>query len=119
LADSTLLKKGIPTLPPGKRIFAAFDWTLDRLKSNLPMTYEVTVTYQGPKGRKYEPQVYILDLEFYTSLSAPGAKTLDDIAKSLEDVLKEIKKWTAGYQASKYLPETRTPKIGVRIDGSA
>lgn len=92
LAESTLLKKGIPTLPPGKRIFTVFDFTLDRLQSDLPMTYDVTVTYEGPKGRKYSPVVYTLDLEFYKTLSQ-GAKTLDDVAKTLEKIQEEISKW--------------------------
>jgi hypothetical protein len=52
---STPLTRGIPAMPPGKRFVALFDLSHERIKTDLPMSYNVTVELQDFKGRDQEP----------------------------------------------------------------
>lgn len=94
---SSFLTKGIPTLPPRKRIFMLFDLTIKRFSSGLPMTYEVVVQYQGPTGNNFVDK-YTLDLELYRGQPQQAGKGLHEIAKNLEELKEHTKKWTRGVQ---------------------
>jgi hypothetical protein len=50
--ESPLLRKPIPTLPPGRKIRVLFDQYAARLEAGLPLTYDVTLRYKGPLGKK-------------------------------------------------------------------
>jgi hypothetical protein len=92
--ESTLLTDGIPMLPPNKKLRAFFDSFPERLKSDLPMTYDVEVEYHGPtKQKKPLTSHYRLDLNFYVGMS-PSPKGIPDLVKTLEDIKGEMHKWT-------------------------
>jgi hypothetical protein len=44
LGDSPLVREGMPTMAPGQRIEALFDFGPDRAETDLPDRYNVTVT---------------------------------------------------------------------------
>jgi len=55
LADSVLLREGIPSPPPRRRVATLFDLSHDRAKTDLPMRYDVTVSFTDAFGRHQEP----------------------------------------------------------------
>lgn len=93
LAESNLLKGGIPTLPPGKVFRTFFDSFPQRLEEGLPMTYRVTLTYWDYRGKSKWEEDYVLDLSFYLDLGAIERNGLHEIGKSLKAIEKELGKW--------------------------
>lgn len=94
LENSVLLSRGIPTMPPGKRIEALFDLSHERIKTDLPMTYTVRVESQDSQERDQEPLEYVLDLNFRYGLACIEAKTVHDVAKSLKGIEHNTSRWT-------------------------
>ena len=93
LKDSALLKNGIPSMPPGKRITALFDWSTERHKSELPVVYTATVDCEDSRGKKQDSLTYVLDLSIrygLMSVQQPGisdaAKALIAVAETLESI---------------------------------
>jgi len=93
--ETPLFREPIPALPPGKKIRVLFDSAPARLNSDLPRAYEVTVRYEGPFGRIYEPDRYPLDLSMYLGSALPP-KGLPQLVEEVEKVRKELAKWTDG-----------------------
>jgi hypothetical protein len=71
LDELPLFREPIPTLPPGKKIRVLFDQFPARLDAGLPLTYDVTLRYQGPTGRKEWKHPYRLDLGMYVGAALP------------------------------------------------
>lgn len=95
IAESIFLKDGIPTLPPGKRLLRTFDFALQRFNSDLPMTYQVQVTYEDRNNNQCPTEEHTLDLSFYQGFPLSIGKSVTDVANSLEGIETEISKWTA------------------------
>ncbi len=62
IGDSVLVREGIPMLPPRRHIQALFDVSHERFSSDLPMRYDVVVEMKDSRGRKQDPQRYVIDL---------------------------------------------------------
>ena len=99
LAESTLLKNGIPSLPPGRRITALFDHAVDRFNADLPMSYEATVMCEDAHGKAQDPLKYTLDLSFLYGLLRTEERGMHDAAKALMAIEKTIKQWGEGAAA--------------------
>jgi hypothetical protein len=97
LNDTTLIREGIPSLPPGKEIKALFDLAHERFKSDLPMAYTVTVEFSDARDRRQTPLVYKLDLNVYYGLQSVTEYGLHDAASALREIEKSVKKWTAHF----------------------
>jgi len=95
LAKSVLLTQGVPTMPPGKRVSALFDFTHERKDSGLPMTYTATVEFTDSRGRRQETLSYILDLNVLYGLMKFTEYGVHDAAKALVEMQKTMGKWTA------------------------
>jgi hypothetical protein len=94
LMELNLFKNGIPSLAPAKEVKLFFDQFPSRIEQELPMTYDVQVSYRDPAGKKYsEPTV--LDLAMYLGTGGVKRNDLHDIHRQLEAIAKEIQKWTA------------------------
>jgi hypothetical protein len=93
--ESPLFREPIPTLPPGKKIRVLFDQFNERLDKGLPLTYRVKLRYRGPEGRKTWEHPYRLDLGMYLGSDLPQ-KGIPELVTEVENIRKEIKKWTAG-----------------------
>ena len=92
LSDMPLLKDGISTFPPGKRISSFFDSWLDR-KDEHADRYTVTINYEDDRHNRFEER-HVLDLTIYKGLSQIRRKGLHDISKTLESIQSEVAKWT-------------------------
>lgn len=93
LAESVLLQDGIPTLPPGRRIQALFDLSHERVKTDLPMRYDVTVNLSDARGRSQRPQRYVIDLSHLYGLMRVQEYGIHHAAKALRGIEGSIKKW--------------------------
>jgi hypothetical protein len=93
--ESPLLRKPIPTLPPGRKIRVLFDQYAARLEAKLPLTYDVTLRYKGPLGKKEWEHPYPLDLGIYLGSQEPP-KGLPELVTEVENIRKELQKWRAG-----------------------
>ncbi|HWC15356.1 MAG TPA: hypothetical protein VG929_12310 [Actinomycetota bacterium] len=96
LANSSLIQNGLPTLPPGKEIRTFFDMSFERVSSDLPTKYKVRITYDDFRGRRLDPDEYVLDLGMYKDLEFIVRKGAHEAAKALEEIHKEMKRWTKG-----------------------
>jgi hypothetical protein len=97
LADSLIVTRGVPTMPPGRRIETLFDLSHERIKTALPMSYHVRVDSQDAMGRDQTPLEYDLDLAFLYDLGGFQKKTIHDAAKSLHEIERTVAKWTAHF----------------------
>lgn len=86
---------GIPSLAPAQEIRVHFDSLPKRVETpEMPMTYACTVAYagSGEKGPRYE-EAQVLDLNVFVQ-AARMPKGPDDIARQMEEVVREIRKWS-------------------------
>lgn len=100
--ESSAFTQGIPLLPPNKKLRFFFDSITVRLNDDvLPKHYDVSVEYHGPIKRK-KPLVstYRLDISHYWGMSPPP-KGLPEVVKTLEEIQKEMHKWTDGISGIK------------------
>lgn len=94
IGSSTLLARGVPAMPPGKRIVTLFDLSHERIKTDLPMTYNVRVELQDFRGRDQEPLEYILDLSYRYTMQQVGVDNIHDISQTLKKIERNIGRWT-------------------------
>lgn len=94
LASSVLIKSGIPSLPPRRRIVTIFDLSHERKQTDLPMTYNVIVEYSDAYGQPQPPLRYAIDMGFLFGLPNAAEYGIHDAAKALRDIDKKLGKWT-------------------------
>ncbi|KOV89717.1 hypothetical protein ADL03_02625 [Nocardia sp. NRRL S-836] len=85
-ADLRMLKEPIQTFAPGREIRAFFDSMIDRLNSDLPMVYTVTVTYGMPDSEQRWEESHVLDLNVQNGSEQVTAYGLHDAAKALREI---------------------------------
>ena len=87
---SVLFAEGIQTLAPGQEISTLFDKFSDRVKSNLPMTYKLTVSYDNYADAKRDKRSYsetfVLDLNLYLGLRHIEQKSVHHLVKEMEKI---------------------------------
>jgi len=95
LADSDAFKHGFATLPPGRTIRMYFDRYASRVETDLPMAYDVTVSYKGlERGRWWKKrdthrETYRIDLTPYAQ--GVGERELGEELSRVNDRLAGIK----------------------------
>jgi len=94
LAEIDMFANGIPSLAPGKEHSTILDQVPLRIGAGLPNRYEVAVTYAGPTGTTYTDRQTI-SLDTHIGLTRVERKDVHDIARYLEEINREIKKWGA------------------------
>jgi len=94
LSESVLIRTGIPTLPPRRRIEALFDVSHERVNTNLPMRYDVTVNLSDARGRRQGPEQYVVDLSHLYGLLRVEEYGIHHAAKALREIQATIKKWS-------------------------
>lgn len=92
--ESPLFERPIPMMAPGRRISILFDSFIGRAgRDDMPMVYQVSLTYRDAHGRTFEDPPYPLDLGIYTA-SAIERKGLPELVDEVGKVGKELAKWT-------------------------
>jgi hypothetical protein len=97
IEDVRMFNEPIPMLPPERKFRATWESSIDVFKNDYPhpLNYRATATYKDHHGRRYGPEPYVLDFRMYEG-QAIGPKGLNEVVQSLENLLKEHKKWTDG-----------------------
>ncbi|MEV6717272.1 hypothetical protein AB0M48_35175 [Lentzea sp. NPDC051208] len=90
LLDSSLLRNGIPTMPPRKRIDTVFDSMREQLDEGLPQSYQAVVEYRDSAYRTYR-ETYILDLAWAAGLTYIDRKDIHNVAEHLRIIRGELK----------------------------
>ena len=94
LQDWSVLKEGIPALPPRKRIEGYFDVTRERVKTGATPKYSVSVSYRGPRKQRTYDSSYIIDLNAYYGALSLVRKDTHNIAETLEKIERRMEAWT-------------------------
>lgn len=94
IGGSVLVQEGIPMVPPGRRIETLFDLSHERIDSDLPMRYDLTVELEDARGRQQQPQRYVLDLTYLYGLMRVEEYGVHHVAKSLREIEKRVTKWS-------------------------
>lgn len=95
LGQAGFLKNGIPTLPPGGEVRAFFDTMIGR-PTDWELAYEATVSYQDRSSERHDDR-YILDLSPHLGTSHVTRRTIHDVHKQLENLVKELKYLRTGF----------------------
>jgi hypothetical protein len=97
IEEVRMFKEPIPMLPPGRKFRATWESSIDVFGEEYshPLSYRATATYSDYHSRRYGPEHYVLDFRMYEG-QAVGPKGLNELVVSLENLVKEHKKWTDG-----------------------
>ncbi|MGV9645129.1 hypothetical protein [Streptomyces sp. NPDC003514] len=82
LADASLLKSGIPSMPPGREYRILFENMPARFKSDLTRRYDVEIVYSNTRGEK-ETLKQVIDLDMFYGYSTVQVHDAHHIAKTL------------------------------------
>lgn len=88
-----MFREGISTLAPGKEIRTLFEKGPARHESDLPDTYEVTVSYIDQTGKRNYEEKIDLDFGLYWESLTVRRRDVHDLHKQLETIAKEIRRW--------------------------
>lgn len=94
IAELHIFREGLRTLPPGKRIVVLFDSSIQRNSASFENLYEVQVDYSSDSDAEYSDE-YAIDLNPMWGARYSEPKGLEDVARSLEAIAKEIRKWSS------------------------
>jgi hypothetical protein len=89
-----MFRDGISTLAPGKEMRTLFERGPARHESNLPDSYEVTITYTDQSGRRAYEEKIDLDFGLYWDRPTINRRSVHDLYKHLETIAKEVRKWS-------------------------
>ncbi len=87
-----VFRKGISLLPPHQNIKLFFDIGFSYFKKDLPMKYQVEVTYRGALENVLRRENYVLDLSIYRNLPSVSRKGMHELVEVMTKVLKQIQK---------------------------
>lgn len=94
LAEIEMFARGIPSLAPGRELSTLLDQVPARIEAGLPNRYEVEISFAAPNGRQYTDR-QVVSLDTLIGLTRVERKGLHEIAKSLDDIKREVKRWSA------------------------
>lgn len=96
--QSPLFATGMPLMAPGRTIRFFLDSFPARVEAGLPMVITGAVTYDSPHtARRSKPhtETFEIDLNVYRQ-SLLTERGIPDLVKQVEDLRKELSKWTDG-----------------------
>jgi hypothetical protein len=94
-SEVSLLSEGIPSLAPSQQLMFYFDVSHQRIDSDLPLTYHGSAKYSDGRGSHYGPEDFVLDLKSFID-TALQPKGMPELVSAVEDLRKEVGKWTEG-----------------------
>lgn len=95
IASANLVRHGIPSMPPGREHRMHLDNQIQLQKSDLPRSYEVTVSFDDFRGRRHDLP-YRLDLEVQIGRLVAPVRSLHDAATALVAIERTLQRWTDG-----------------------
>jgi hypothetical protein len=94
LADSALLRNGVPAMPPGRKITALLDASHQRVRTTLPSKYTATVYCDDANGKPQEPLEYVLDMGIRYGVLNAEVLGVHDIAITLKNMSDHFRQWS-------------------------
>jgi hypothetical protein len=123
LNEASVLKDPIPMLAPGRNIRLTFDVGHQRFeREDLPLRYSVKLKYTDGRKRRFDDPPYPLDLTPYRH-SAVAPKGIPEVAQELEEIRKELHRWTDGFSGlnvnvtDRYRMKSREVRPYIRAEG--
>lgn len=97
VSNGAIFKNGINFFPPNKEIKQLFDYAPDYFERDLPLKFDLTVTYsdfkteKGSTDSEKQPfeETFTLDLSTFKDLQFVERKGLHEIAESMDKLAKE------------------------------
>jgi hypothetical protein len=94
LSEIEVFARGIASLPPGRELSTLLDQIPQRIEAGLPSRYDVEISFDAPNGKRYTDR-QTLSLDTHMGLTRVERKGVHEIAKTLEDIKRELGKWGA------------------------
>lgn len=116
IADSALVAEGIPALPPTRRIEALFDASHNRLKKDLPMRYEATVSCKDARGRAVETLRYTIDLGYLYGMERIDEYGMHHAADALRDIAKLLKQTSGEGRLKVWVRDEDARNVDARVE---
>jgi hypothetical protein len=88
ISETPLIKDGIPSMPPNYKIKTYFDTTVRYLKSGLPLSYNVKISYYGGLINTERTTEFVLDLTYIKGIHFVKRNRMHDLVKEIEDMKK-------------------------------
>lgn len=93
LNEISLIKQGVSSMPPNYEIKTIYDFGTSYFKTdNMPLKYEVEITYQGGINNEVRKVKQTLDLSVYKELLKTRKKGMTDLVKKFDQFSKVTKK---------------------------
>jgi hypothetical protein len=90
--DLDVFQKGIPTLPPGKRLAIMYDIFHARDAAKLPDAYRVSVSFYAPALEKAFSDEFELDLGIYRNVLFEMRRDIHDVHERVKEIAAELRK---------------------------
>lgn len=94
--DLKMFREGIPTLAPGKEMRTLFDTFIQREQVGLEDEYRFVIRYSDDRENREFEEELVLDIGLYRNVLTVARHGVHHVDKTLDKILKEIKKWRAG-----------------------
>ncbi|TRZ92390.1 MAG: hypothetical protein D4R88_00450 [Methanosarcinales archaeon] len=99
VSNGAIFKSGINFFPPNKEIKQLFDYAPNYFEKNLPLKFDLTVTYSDFKTEKSSTysekkqfeDTFALELSSFKDLQFVERKGLHEIAESMEQLVKDMR----------------------------
>lgn len=91
-----MFREGIPTLAPGKEMRTLFDTFIQREQVGLEDEYRFVIRYSDDRENREFEEELVLDIGLYRNVLTVARHGVHHVDKTLDKILKEIKKWRAG-----------------------
>jgi hypothetical protein len=93
--DDVVLPEVLPTLVPGQEWRTYWDWSADRLKSDLPNEHKAVASYRDSRGKQYSLE-YRLDWSTFKDRLWTDTYGVHHAAKALREMNKRMERWQEG-----------------------
>lgn len=86
--DISMIKDGIPYMPPNYKIKTFFDTSPRYLSSELPLHYDAKISYYGGITGKKRITKYTLDLNYIKGIHFLSRNKMHDLVKEVKEIRK-------------------------------
>jgi hypothetical protein len=91
LKDTRILTEATPMFAPGREFRMFFDSAIDRYKSKLPMSFEVTTKYRDSDQKWYEEKTTV-DFDVHRGAAYIAVYGVHDAVKVMKNIAKTLEK---------------------------
>lgn len=90
MMELPMIMNGIPMLLPGRNMRTTFAFTDRYFHQDLPMTYNVKVTYRGGMDNKQRESICVADLSVFDQRTHIVRYRMHDLVRQVEKLTREV-----------------------------